>query len=380
MTISVTCECGEEYRLSDDKAGKQFECRVCETRLRVPKPGRLDEAPHNHSDGEPDPETDEEVAPRRPKSKSDAAKKRGQKKTNLNAGSSARRKMIGFGVGLGIGIALLVWFSIAQGLLIPILSALTFLLTIGLPFAKDYYFRRRIREEIESYGGKIESISWRPFQGAFFTRGWHRSKSSRYYTVQYTNRAGQSQTDLCAMSFWGGSVWGDDIDDKWGAYNGGMDVELIAYRLAPVLLLLGGWAAGIESVYALWGESTTGTVTQVTEQTVQSRRTRNSYRGSKRYLYVHYSYTATDGTARQGSSRMKITLLVPDIQKGSPVIVEYLPGRSGWARLESESYKAWLKIAAWFIGIVSVVLVGIQCLDYFDVFQLHSRKRKSKSD
>ena len=73
MTISVTCECGEEYRLSDDKAGKQFECRVCETRLRVPKPGRLDEAPHNHSDGEPDPETDEEVAPRRPKSKSDAA-------------------------------------------------------------------------------------------------------------------------------------------------------------------------------------------------------------------------------------------------------------------------------------------------------------------
>ena len=99
--------------------------------------------------------------------------------------------MIGLCVGLGIGIALLVWFALAQGLLLPILSALAFLLTIGFPFARDYYFRRRIREEIESYGGKIESISWRPFQGAFSTRGWHRSKSSRYYTVKYTDRGGK---------------------------------------------------------------------------------------------------------------------------------------------------------------------------------------------
>ena len=374
MTISVTCECGEEYRLSDDKAGKQFECRVCETRLRVPKPGRLDEAPLDHSDGEQVPVAVEVVAPRRPKSKNDAAKKRGRKNTDQNTGSSSRRTMIGLGVGLGIGIALLVWFAFAQGLLIPILSALTFLLTIGFPFARDYYFRRRIREEIESYGGKIEYISWRPFQGAFFTRGWHRSRSSRYYTVKYTDRTGQSQTDLCAMSLWGGSVWGDDINDSSGFYGGRMDVELIAYRLAPVLLLIGGWAAGIESIYSLWGETTTGTVTQVTEQTVQRRRTRNSYRRSKRYLHVQYAYTETDGTARQGSSRMRISIQAPDIQQGNPVTVEYLPGRSGWARLSSDTYKTWLKIAAWIIGIVSVLVAGMKCLDYFDVFQLHKQK------
>ena len=375
MTISVICECGEEYRLSDDKAGKQFECRVCETRLRVPKPGRLDEAPLHHSEEEHEPEVDEVEAPRRSKSKSGTTRKRGQKSSVQTTASHSRRTLIGLCVGLGIGIALLVWFAFAQGLLIPILSALTFLLTIALPLAKDYYFRRRIREEIESYGGTIEYISWRPFQGAFFTRGWHRSKSSRYYTVRYTDRAGQSQSDLCAMSLWGGSVWGDDIDNSSWSDGGGLDVELIAYRLAPVVLLLGGWAAGIESVYALWGETTTGTVTQVTEQTVHRRR--SGSRSTKRYLDVRYTYTGTDGAARQGFSRMKIGILTPDIHQGNPVTVEYLPGRSGWSRLSHETYKTWLKIAAWIIGIVSVLLAGMHCLDYFDVFQLHSRKRKT---
>ena len=376
MTISVTCECGEEYQLSDDKSGKSFNCRVCETRLRVPKAGRLDEATFDSHDIESDPDAEEFAEPRRSKSKSETTKTRTQKKTVQNAGFSSRRTMIGLCVGLGIGIALLVWFALAQGLLLPILSALAFLLTIGFPFAKDYYFRRRIREEIESYGGKIESISWRPFQGAFSTRGWHRSKSSRYYTVKYTDRGGQAHSDLCAMSLWGGSAWGDDINDSSGFYGGGMDVELIAYRIAPVLLLIGGWAAGIESIYSLWGETSPGTVTQVTEKHIERRR--GGARSTKRYLDVRYAFTEPDGTARQGSSRMKIGILVPDIQRGSPVTVEYLPGHLGWVRLSTETYKTWLKIAAWIMGIVGVLLAGIKCLDYFDVFQLHKRKKSSR--
>jgi hypothetical protein len=370
MTIPVNCECGAEYRLSDDKAGKSFNCRECQTRIRVPRPNALESSSIDDHDSEFS-KLEEFESGRRTKSKSLAAKKRRPKASDSQINSRVRRTILGLSIGLGIGVVFLIGWAVSQGQLIPMLSGLTFLLTIVFPFAKDWYFRRRIREEIESYGGTVEYISWRPFQGAFFTRGWKRSRQSRFYEVIYTDKSGRSQSTLCSMSVWGGAEWGEDIDDGWGFYGGGMDVELIAYRVAPILLLIGAWAAGIESVYSLWGETAAGKVTQVTE--VQTRNSRmNQHRSTRRYLNVQYEFQEADGTARKGSSRIKIGIATPDIQKGNPVTVEYIPG--GWARLSTETYKTWLKVAAWIIAFVAVVLIALKCMDYFDVFQLHSRK------
>lgn len=369
MTISVTCECGEEYRLSDDKAGKSFACRECQTRIRVPTPDRLESSSVESDDSEFG-DLEEFEPSRRVKSKKAVGQKRSPRSSDTASKSRVRRTMLGLSVSLGIGVVILIGWAIAQGQLLPMLSGLTLLLSVAFPFAKDWYFRRRIREEIESYGGTVQYISWRPFQGAFFTRGWSRSRQSRFYKVIYTDKNGRSQTELCSMSLWGGATWGEDIDDSWGFYGGGMDVELIAYRVAPILLLLGAWAAGVESVYSLWGETAAGKVTQVTEVQTRSRRT-SQPRTTRRYLQVQYEFQEADGTARTGSSRIKIGAVATDIQKGSSVTVEYIPG--GWARLSTQTYKPWLKVAAWIIGIVGAVLIALKLMDHFDVFRLHSK-------
>ena len=72
----------------------------------------------------------------------------------------------------------------------------------------DQFYRRRIRQEIESYGGRIKRIAWLPFQGMFFSKGW---KRERCYQVSYTDRDGQNKSDLCGISLIWGSRWGDDV-------------------------------------------------------------------------------------------------------------------------------------------------------------------------
>lgn len=371
MTISVTCECGEEYRLSDDKAGRSFQCRECQTRLRVPTPDQLESSSVENDDSEFG-DLEEFEPSRRVKSKKDAGRKRSPRSSDTASTSRIRRTMLGLSVSLGIGVVILIGWAVAQGQLLPMLSGLTLLLSVAFPFAKDWYFRRRIREEIESYGGTVQYISWRPFQGAFFTRGWSRSRQSRFYKVIYTDRSGRSQTELCSMSLWGGATWGEDNDDIWGVYGGGVDVELIAYRVAPILLLLGAWAAAVESAYSLWGETAAGKVTQVTEVQTRSRRT-SQPRTSSRYLHVQYEFQEANGMDRVGTTRITIGMVAPNIQKGSPVTVEYIPG--GWARLSTQTYKTWLKVAAWIIGIVGAILISLKVLDHFDVFRLHAKRK-----
>lgn len=71
----------------------------------------------------------------------------------------------------------------------------------------DQYNRQLIQSEIESLGGHVESISWRPFQGAFFSRGWGRQKIYRFYCVRYRERDSTEKSELCGVNLLLGLRW-----------------------------------------------------------------------------------------------------------------------------------------------------------------------------
>ena len=55
MSISVTCQCGKKYSVSDDKAGKRIRCRACNEIIEVPDDrwGDDDEVYEEDAAGEP---------------------------------------------------------------------------------------------------------------------------------------------------------------------------------------------------------------------------------------------------------------------------------------------------------------------------------------
>ena len=73
--------------------------------------------------------------------------------------------------------------------------------------AHDLFCRAQIYAEIASYEGTVHRIAWRPFQGAFFTRGWRNKRRYRFFHVWYEDRDGQQRAELCGMSLLFGSSW-----------------------------------------------------------------------------------------------------------------------------------------------------------------------------
>lgn len=203
MSIEVTCDCGKGYRLSDDKAGKQFKCRDCEALIRVPQA--------NEDDSEfsgTDEETQGESLPvrRRSKNASGTGKKKSRKKSSGSTSSSKRPLIIG-GV---IAVVALVGGALAYASLklspqqLKVLGGAVAAVAYFVLY--DQFCRYRIRSDVASYDGTVQRISWRPFQGAFFTRGWGRGKHAKFYEVSYTNRDGRTQHSLVCCH-WFGTNW-----------------------------------------------------------------------------------------------------------------------------------------------------------------------------
>ncbi len=203
MAIEVTCECGKGYRVSDGKAGKRFKCRDCGTLIQVP------EADDDHSEfGDTDQEPMGEPLPvrRRSKSASGSAKKKSRKKS---AGSTGGTKRLLF-VGGAIGVVALIGGGLVYASLkfspqqMQVLGAVAGALAYFVMY--DQFCRYRIRSDIASYDGAAQSISWRPFQGAFFTRGWGQGKHAKFYEVTYADRDGRTQHSLVCCH-WFGTNW-----------------------------------------------------------------------------------------------------------------------------------------------------------------------------
>jgi len=70
-------------------------------------------------------------------------------------------------------------------------SFLLFAIVAGLAFRVVMHFvdKNRIKDEVETKGGRIVSIRWNPF-----ARGWFFEKNERHYDVTYTDRSGTMQS------------------------------------------------------------------------------------------------------------------------------------------------------------------------------------------
>lgn len=79
-------------------------------------------------------------------------------------------------------------------------------ITAGLAIRILMHFvdKSRIKDEVESRGGRVISISWNPFG-----RGWFFEKNERHYSVTYTERSGTTVVADCKTSLFTGIYWAD---------------------------------------------------------------------------------------------------------------------------------------------------------------------------
>jgi hypothetical protein len=64
---------------------------------------------------------------------------------------------------------------------------------------------QRIRDYIQSHGGRVLSCAWSPFG-----RGWFGEKSDRIYEVSYLDKDGNQHQATCKTSMWTGVYWTED--------------------------------------------------------------------------------------------------------------------------------------------------------------------------
>ena len=83
------------------------------------------------------------------------------------------------------------------------------IVVVGRGLVKDRCFRHQIRQEVDSFDGRVKKISWMPF----FNPGWlsndwrYQNRFYTFYKVHYVNRDGEDRTERCGMSFLLGSDW-----------------------------------------------------------------------------------------------------------------------------------------------------------------------------
>jgi len=281
-------------------------------------------------------------------------------------------------VGQILNVIGICWAMVTSSpLLIITVGGFVILTLIGRPFLFDYYSRRTIREEIASYGGTVNRIQWRPFQGSFFSTGWtRRRRGVHFYDVTYTDRDAQRRSGLCAVSLWG-TRWDDDIDNSFGWGQPG-DNRLRPLIVKSVLLLvLAGWFVSIDAPYWIYGESTSATVTNV-HRYEKPKRSRRGHQTSQTRLTIKYTFKSKDGIQHEGTSDNEITAFHIAPREGSTVSIQYIPGNSPSSRLVSSTYSP-LYLLALLAAVVAIPFVLIKLLDYFDVFHLHGKRRNTRA-
>ena len=78
------------------------------------------------------------------------------------------------------------------------------LVGLAIRIVMHFVDKSRIKEEIESKGGRVLSIAWNPF-----ARGWFFEKNERHYEVTYVDRAGHTVSTMCKMSLFIGIYWAE---------------------------------------------------------------------------------------------------------------------------------------------------------------------------
>jgi len=92
------------------------------------------------------------------------------------------------------------------------LFAAMIVLVIVIRVFSDRFDRERIREQVESHGGKVLNISWNPFGS-----GWPATRSARFYDVRYHTHQGKIVNATCTTSWTSGVCW---MRDKPPGFDG----------------------------------------------------------------------------------------------------------------------------------------------------------------
>jgi hypothetical protein len=75
---------------------------------------------------------------------------------------------------------------------------------LAIRIVMHFVDKNRIRNEIETKGGRVLSIRWSPF-----ARGWFFEKNERHYEVTYIDRSGATETVTCKTSLFTGIYWAE---------------------------------------------------------------------------------------------------------------------------------------------------------------------------
>ena len=86
----------------------------------------------------------------------------------------------------------------------PSMFLIAILAAAAFRVAMHFVDKNRIKNEVESKGGRVVSISWNPF-----ARGWFFEKNERHYTVIYADRSGATVTTTCKTSLFTGVYWAE---------------------------------------------------------------------------------------------------------------------------------------------------------------------------
>jgi hypothetical protein len=242
-------------------------------------------------------------------------------------------------------------------------------ISLLVPFAwvhiLDRVYRDRIHQQLEALRCTVTRISWKPFQGLLFDRGWKRYGRCRFYKVEYTERDGTPKTELCAVGTCIGPLWGDEIDSFGGVshFGSGRSAQLPFIGVGAMLIIAIS-ATFTELRYAVSGRVVQGNITRVSE--VHSTRSRSSSHRTK--TRIEYEFAEADGSIRKESVvQSSLAMLARGNQ---PVEVEYVPGAKGWSRLHGQTRIGWV----YGLGAVVLILAAVCLLDHFDVFGLHRKQ------
>lgn len=402
MAIPVKCRCGKKIAVKDEAAGRRVKCPQCQKPVLVPEPADEDDAAEDEWDdaGQDQGESvdDERTSSWKRKGRSSRRKQRpagaarskgagdasqqgllaslreivAAATTAFAEASSQRKLVLAIGAMIGLGfVGFIAWtffLTTALHLMLVPLALVSLLCSPLLMFVlTDAYYRRWIRTEIESLGGTLQRIRWRPFQGSFFTRGWKLGRSCRFYQVTFQDRQGRQRTELCGINVIRGAVWGDDIDEM--QFIPILDARLEKWGLWAAItsgVALTTFFAINESAYALLGHQQDAQVTESQQA---------EFRGQGRipkpivprfHTLVQYEWVGPGGVTHQGRH------LFDGAVSLRTVTIEYLPGGHG-VRVAGPSFgKSWLRVCSY----LALFFTLLYALDYFDVFGVHAAQRR----
>jgi hypothetical protein len=78
---------------------------------------------------------------------------------------------------------------------------------LAIRIVMHFVDKSRIKDEIESKGGRVISIAWNPF-----ARGWFFEKGERHYEVSYVDRSGGTISTTCKTSLFTGIYWAEGAE------------------------------------------------------------------------------------------------------------------------------------------------------------------------